>query len=370
MHNPILIHMAVERHPPPRRGGRAEAPDPDHQAPDEGLTPPSAGTASCMRFASGSWELYAETFGDPADPPVVLLHGAGNSMMAWDAELCEAIAGRGRLRRPARLARRRAVRPASRGAAPYSLHDRAGDVVALLDALELPAATLAGVSQGGMTAQIVAVEHPARVSGLVLISTTPSGDELPGPVEGLFAGGPEPPDWADRAAVVRYLVEVERPYGAGALRRGADDAHRRADASTTPTTSRGSSVSVRARKASRRCASASAQIRVPTVVVHGTDDPMFPLEHGRALAAAIPGARLVELDGFGHATLPRDEWPLLVETISSLPAPPSSAAADSAASVSAQAAGEREVGQRVAVGLAEARAARRADGLAGSTTRG
>ena len=59
-------------------------------------------------------------------------------------------------------------------------------------------------------------------------------------------------------------------------------------------------------------------IRAPTVVVHGSDDPMFPPEHGRALAAAIPGARLVEVDGFGHGTLPRDAWPLL---LSSLPAP-------------------------------------------------
>ena len=78
-----------------------------------------------MWFASGSWELYAETFGDPADPPVVLLHGAGNSMMAWDAELCEQLAGRGRF--VVRLDSRdagRSVRPD--GAAPYSMHDHAG----------------------------------------------------------------------------------------------------------------------------------------------------------------------------------------------------------------------------------------------------
>ena len=91
---------------------------------------------------------------------------------------------------------------------------------------------------------------------------------------------------------------------------------------------------------------------------------MFPVEHGRALAAAIPGARLVEVDGFGHATLPRDEWPLLVEVISSLPAPRSSAGRETAASVSAQTAASVEVGQRVAVGLAEPRAAGRADRLA------
>ena len=122
--------------PPPRRRGRAEAPDPDDQPPEAGLTALPPGTAPCMWFTSGSWELYAETFGDPADPPVVLLHGAGNSMMAWDAELCERLAGRGRF--VVRLDSRdagRSVRPD--GAAPYSMHDQAGDVVALLDALEL-----------------------------------------------------------------------------------------------------------------------------------------------------------------------------------------------------------------------------------------
>ncbi len=278
-----------------------------------------------MWFASGSWELYAETFGDPADPPVVLLHGAGNSMMAWDAELCEQLAGRGQF--VVRLDSRdagRSVRPD--GAAPYSMHDHAADVVALLDALELPAATLAGVSMGGMTAPIVAVEHPARVSGLVLISTTPGGDELPGPVEGLFAGGPEPPDWADRDAVVRYLVELERPYGAGRFdeelhtrlaERTVDHAGDIAGQLKYPFEAEGGPLP----------RDRLGEIRVPAVVVHGTADPMFPVEHGRALAAAIPGARLVEVEGFGHATLPRDEWPLLVEVISSLPAPRSSGAA-------------------------------------------
>ena len=60
------------------------------------------------------------------------------------------------------------------------------------------------------------------------------------------------------------------------------------------------------------------EIRAPTVVVHGTADPMFPLAHGRALAAAIPGARLLALDGFGHATLPRGVWP---ELLAAMPAP-------------------------------------------------
>ena len=267
-----------------------------------------------MYFSSGSWKLYAETFGASTDPAVILLHGAGNSMMSWDAELCEALAARGRL--VVRLDARDVGRSATSGdgGPSYSIHDSADDVVALLDALDLPAATLAGVSGGGIVAQITAVEHPQRVSGLVLISTTPGGDDLPGPAAGLFADEPEHPDWTDRAAAVRWLVEVERPYGASRFdeelmtriaERTFDHADDLAAQVSNPfAVSEGRPVRDRL-----------PEIRVPTAVVHGSADPMFPLEHGRALAAAIPGAALVVLDGFGHATAPREDWPALVDVI-------------------------------------------------------
>jgi len=268
-----------------------------------------------MRFDNGAWELYAETFG--SGPAVVLLHGAGNSMMSWDAELCEAIAERGRLvvRLDSRDAGQSARAP---DAVPYSMYDTATDVVALLDALELPAATLAGASLGGVTAQIVAVEHRARVDGLVLISTTPGGDDLPGPVEGVFGSEPETPDWNDRAAVVRYLVELERPYGGRAFDEALMTriAERTVDHAADLPAQLRYPFEVEGGPPGR---DRLGDIRAPTVVVHGTDDPAFPIQHGRALAAGIPGARLLALDGFGHATVPRVFWP---ELISSLPAPP------------------------------------------------
>ena len=269
-----------------------------------------------MRFRNGSWELYAETFGAAGDP-ALLLHGASNAMTAWDAELCERLAAQGR--HVVRLDSRDAGKSA-RADAPgaYSLDDLAADIVACLDALELPAATLAGVSQGGMSAQIVAVEHPERVAGLVLISTTVLGDEsLPGPVEGLFSGGLEPPDWSDRADVVRYLVELERPYGGDTfdeelMTRIAENAVDHTDDIATQLSQPFEAAP------GRLVRDRLGEIRAPTVVVHGTADPMFPLEHGRARAAAIPGARLLALDGFGHATLPRRFWP---ELLAAMPAP-------------------------------------------------
>jgi pimeloyl-ACP methyl ester carboxylesterase len=241
-------------------------------------------------------------------------------MTAWDAELCERLAAQGR--HVIRLDSRDAGKSA-RADAPgaYSLHDLAADVVACLDWLELPAATLAGVSQGGMTAQIVAVEHPERVDGLVLISTTVLGDDdLPGPVEGLFSGGPEPPDWSDRAAVVRYLVELERPYGGDTFDEElmARIAARAADHADDIATQLSHPFEVQPGRSVR---ARLGEIRAPTVIVHGTADPMFPLEHGRALAAAIPGARLLALDGFGHAALPRRFWPDLLAAMPGLSPP-------------------------------------------------
>ena len=274
-----------------------------------------------MEFSSGSWDLYAETFGAPGDPAVVLLHGAGNSMMAWDAELCEAIAARGRL--VVRLDARDVGRSAGSGDAgpEYSLHDMAGDVIALLDALGLPDATLAGVSQGGIVAQIAAVEHPDRVSGLVLISTTPGGDDLPGPADWLFEDEPAPPDWSDRAAVVRWLVELERPYGASRFDEELSTriAERTADHARDLAAQLSHPFNV---KDSGRVRDRLREIEVPTVVIHGTEDPMFPLAHGEALAAAIPSARLVAVEGFGHGILPRADWPVL---LTALPAPPPNA---------------------------------------------
>ena len=217
-----------------------------------------------MHFASGTWELYAETFGDAADPPVVLLHGAGNSMMSWDAELCEALADRGRL--VVRLDSRDAGRSGRSGDAgpSYSMRDLARDVVALLDALGLPAATLAGVSGGAVTAQIAAVEHPTRMSGLVLISTTPGGDDLPGPVEGAFASGPSTMPTTSRGSCATRSTSSPRGWSAIASRRSVCP---RSSCTAPPTPSSRSSTAVPspprspARRSSRSTASATARCR-------------------------------------------------------------------------------------------------------------
>jgi len=257
-------------------------------------------------------ELCVETFGSPDDPALLLLGGASASMDWWQSEFCERLADGGRfvIRYDPRDTGESTSAPA--GAPDYTADDMMADIVALLDALELERAHIVGVSMGGGMAQWLALEHPGRVATLTLISTSPGPeDDLPpmaDRLQKLFSDPPPPPDWSDRDAATDYIVEEHRPY-AGSL--GFDEDVVRAIATTVVGRARdlaaagnhwqleGSGGPLRPRLGS---------IAVPTLVIHGTDDPMFPLGHGEALAREIPGARLVTIEGMGHEYPPRAVW--------------------------------------------------------------
>jgi len=257
-------------------------------------------------------ELCVETFGSPDDPALLLLGGASASMDWWQSEFCERLADGGRfvIRYDPRDTGESTSAPA--GAPDYTADDMMADIVALLDALELERAHIVGVSMGGGMAQWLALEHPGRVATLTLISTSPGPeDDLPpmaDRLQKLFSDPPPPPDWSDPDAAVEYIVEEHRPY-AGSL--GFDEDAVRAIATAVVGRTRdlaagsnhwqleGSGGPLRPRLGS---------IAVPTLVIHGTDDPMFPLGHGEALAREIPGARLVTIEGMGHEYPPRAVW--------------------------------------------------------------
>jgi pimeloyl-ACP methyl ester carboxylesterase len=269
-------------------------------------------------------DLCVETFGDPADPAIVLVHGAGSSMLSWDEELCE------RLAAGTRFVIRYDLRDAGRsvtyapGAPPYTLRDLVADVVGLLDSFGLASAHLVGLSAGAAIAQLVALDHPDRVASLTLASSTPGipGQEtrdLPGISDELkasFADERPAPDWDDRAAVIDYLVEAERPYGArsrpfdeAAVR---DVAGRVFDRSTDIAASVTNPFIVDTGDPWRP---RLGQVTAPTLVVHGTEDPLFPYGHAIALAKAIPGAELLPLEQTGHEYFPRPRWNLVVPAI-------------------------------------------------------
>jgi pimeloyl-ACP methyl ester carboxylesterase len=266
-------------------------------------------------------DLCVEAFGDPHHPAILLIHGVGSSMLSWDENLCA------RLAAADRFVIRYDLRDAGRsvtyagGAPPYTQRDLVADAVGLLDFFRIERGHLVGMSGGGAIAQLLALDHPDRVASLTLASTTPGppGEETPDlpPPAGDLPMPPEP-DWGDRAAVVDYLVESERPYSprfdAAAARALAE---RVADRSTDIAASTNAFLVESGGPWRARL----GDIAVPTLVLHGTDDPVFPYAHGEALAAEIPGAELLALEHTGHEYFPPDAWDTVVPAIIRLTAP-------------------------------------------------
>jgi pimeloyl-ACP methyl ester carboxylesterase len=161
-------------------------------------------------------ELCVETFGDPGDPAILLIMGAGASMLGWEEEFCVRLAAGPRF--VIRCDHRDTGRSVhyEPGAPQYSMHDLVEDAVGVLDSCGLASAHLVGMSMGGGIGQLVALDHPERVASLTLISPSPGpGDpDLPAMSEELRAhfAGAAVLDWSDRAAVIDYSAESARPY--------------------------------------------------------------------------------------------------------------------------------------------------------------
>ena len=270
--------------------------------------------------------LCTETFGSPDDPTVLLIAGGAQSMVWWEDGFCDRLAAAGRqvVRYDHRDTGRSTSSPAGRPA--YGAPDLAADPLRVLDALGVTAAHLVGLSLGGGLAQSIAVTRPDRVQSLTLIATSPAGPgadrPLPPPSPAVAATftDPEPePDWTDREAVVAYRVDVERPY-AGALGFDEDRIRRLAHAEVTRTTDMAASLTNHFVLDGDAWPGGTSmhQIGVPTLVMHGTTDPLFPVEHGTALARAIPGARFVPLEGMGHQQPPPSLWDVATAAIRTL----------------------------------------------------
>lgn len=268
-------------------------------------------------------ELCVQTFGDQADPALLLIGGAAQSMDWWEFGFCERLAGRGRfvIRYDHRDTGRSQTSPV--GKPSYTSDELGTDPLRVLDGLGVAGAHLVGLSMGGGMAQELAARHPDRVRSITLISTSPAAAGVDGPVlppmeprvrEAFENPAPEP-DWADRAAVIDYLVDGERPF-AGSL--GFDEERIRALAGVVVDRTQDIAASVTNHWILGGDSSDPfqlADITVPTLVLHGTADPFFPLGHGEALAAGIPGATLVPLEGMGHQNPPPSLWEVVVSAI-------------------------------------------------------
>jgi pimeloyl-ACP methyl ester carboxylesterase len=263
-------------------------------------------------------ELCTEAFGDPADPSLLLIMGMGASMLWWEEGFCRMLADSGRF--VIRYDHRDTGRSVTYepGNPEYTGADLVGDAVGVLDAYGIPAAHVVGVSAGGALAQLLALDSADRVLSLVLISTSfavPSDRKLPPSTEefGRFLATAEL-DWSDAASAVQYLVDYDRLL-AGSQRPFDEAATRelvRRDVERARNFAAAQNHDVLGGGEPRH--EPLSSIAVPTLVIHGTADPLFPLEHGQALADEIPDARLLTLERAGHG-VDRADWETIVRAI-------------------------------------------------------
>lgn len=275
-------------------------------------------------IASGDARLCVETFGAPRDRALLLIGGAAASMDFWEDEFCSRLADTGRfvIRYDLRDTGRSTSSPA--GSPGYTGEDLVADAIAVLDGVDVAAADVYGVSMGGALAQRVALKHPDRVTGLILQSTTPAiaghdRRDLPSMeprLSAAFSSGDASPDWTNRGAAIDAMVDGERmfsgsvPFDAQRVRRVAT---RSFDRTIDMAAMQTNHWMLDEGTPTRQLLS---DIAVPTLVLHGTEDPLFPYPHAEALAAEIRDARLVPLPGMGHQYPPEPLWDLVIEEIS------------------------------------------------------
>jgi pimeloyl-ACP methyl ester carboxylesterase len=262
-------------------------------------------------------ELCVEEFGPSTAPAVVLVPGAASAFDWWDDEFCLLLAAGGYrvVRYDLRDTGRSTTGPL--GAPGYTGDDLVDDLAALILVLDLAPAHIVGVSFGGGIAQQIAISHPALVASLTLQSTSPGSDGLPSISPALaasFAHDEVPPDWTDRDSVFRTMLADEIRYG-GEIPVDEDRIRRIADRIFDRSFDLSAGANHWSVTSARGRRDQLADITAPTLVVHGTRDPLFPIEHGEALAREIPSARLLRVPGLGHQFPPPETWDLLVPAI-------------------------------------------------------
>lgn len=267
-------------------------------------------------------KLCTESFGAAGDPPILLIAGAGDSMLWWDATFCFRLADAGRfvIRYDQRDTGRSSTLPPG-----YTRAELVADAVGVLDAYQLTAANIVGVAAGGVIAQLVALGHADRVSSLTLISTTaavPGGRPLPPPApafERFVAASKGIVDWTDRESVIRHRVARCRALA------GHHPFHEFAIEDLVRLDVERSHDFMAARHhdliaTDDRVYPPLSSITVPTLIVHGLQDPMFPPDHGVALAEEIPEGGLLPLADAGSG-LDQADWDQVLTAIQTYTSP-------------------------------------------------
>jgi pimeloyl-ACP methyl ester carboxylesterase len=277
-------------------------------------------------------EVCYEIFGDASAEPMLLIMGLGAQMILWDDDFCRQLAARGfrvirfdnrdigksshlsggkRLTAVELLKLRFLKIPV---AAPYKLRDMAEDVTGLMDVLGIKSAHLVGASMGGMIAQEIAISFPQRVRSLTSIMSTTGNPKLPQPSREAAAMLMAPPP-ATREEFFARFAQTWKVLRVGSF--PEDEALDRSRAERIferGLNPAGVGRQLRAVLASGSRKERLRQVKAPTLVIHGTVDPLVRPEGGKDTAASIPGAKLLMIEGMGHA-LPIPMWPQIIDAI-------------------------------------------------------
>jgi pimeloyl-ACP methyl ester carboxylesterase len=276
-----------------------------------------------------------ETFGNSSGRPLLLIIGLGGQMIQWDDALCQDLGERGHyvirfdnrdvglstkfdqagipdlVETFGKLMQGEKIKP------PYTLDDMADDAVGLLDALGIRKAHICGMSMGGMIAQTIAIRHPSRVLSLISIYSTTGNPEVPQPkpeVTGLLVAPPP----TEREAFVEHVLGVFKTIAGPGF--AVDEKWTReniAEGYDRCFYPQGMIRQLVAILTQDNRKPALASVKVPTLVIHGTDDPLVSVEGGKDTAKAIPGAQLILIEGMGHDLPHGGAWPRIVEAIAS-----------------------------------------------------
>jgi pimeloyl-ACP methyl ester carboxylesterase len=271
--------------------------------------------------------LCYQGFGDPADTPILLIMGLATQMIAWHEDFCSKLAERGFYVvrfdnrdigrsthfefRPPTLVQMLRRNP---GPEQYTLSDMAEDSAELLRRLDMAPAHVVGASMGGMIGQMLAAEHPETVRSLTSIMSTTGSRRYGQPAPSVYRYLLRPPP-RDREGYIQRSAEIFGLVGSTGFERDEQYIRERAGLAYD----RGFDVRAGGRQLGAIVASGDrtrelASIKAPTLVIHGTVDKMIRPSGGRATARAIPGARLMMIDGMGH-DLPRGVWPQIIDAI-------------------------------------------------------
>lgn len=283
---------------------------------------------------ANSIDLFFDEFGDKASPAILLIMGLGTQMIAWPKDFCEMLAGQGfrvirfdnrdvglsaKFDHAPKVDILAAFVKALAGQkidAPYTLDDMALDAIGLLDSLGIANAHIVGASLGGMIAQIIAAKYRERTRSLVSMMSSSGDPRLPPGKPNATATliAPRPPK-NDREASIQFGMGIYRAISSPGYPASDTDMRARVerafDRSHYPA---GIARQMIAILASGSRVDLLKRIRVPTLVLHGADDPLVPVEAGKDTARHIQGSMLKIIPGWGH-DIPAQLVPALADAI-------------------------------------------------------